>query len=230
MKGLLLKEFYNLRMVFVVYLLVVVFISFIAFTDGSVISEPGSDGSLPTNEEMIRNGIYLLMPLMFIGGFYPGNMLVSSYSFDEKSHWTPFILSVGVKKSKVLLSKVLIHFFATLILLIPFLISLFIMDAPFDSNIYIGLILTFLASCLFSGSISLFMCSAIGSSKALVLSSIFSFLTTLIPMGLILIPTTMEGMLSSLWIFGIINFFVFGIGVYILFFFLALLMFKKRDF
>ena len=230
MKGLLLKEFYNLRMVFVIYLLVVIFLCFIAFSDGNVINEPTQDGSLPSVEEMCRNGIYLLMPLMFIGGFYPGNMLISSYSFDEKSHWTPFILSVGVKKSKVLLSKVLLHLIATFILLIPFLVALFVMDAPFDISIYVGLILTFLASCLFSGSMSLFMCSAIGSSKALVLSSIFSFLTTLIPMGVILIPTVMEGMISYLWIFGIINFFVFGLLMYILFFFLALLMFKKRDF
>lgn len=230
MKGLLLKEFYNLRMVFVVYFLVVLLLCIIAFTDGNVINEPNSDGVLPTIEEMNRTGIYLLMPLMFIGGFYPGNMLVSSYSFDEKSHWTPFILSVGVRKSKVLLSKVLIHLIATFILFIPFLISLFVLDASFNLSIYIGLIFTFLASCLFSGSMSLFMCSAIGSSKALVLSSIFSFITTLIPMGIIIIPTIMEGMMGNLWIFGLINFLVFGIGMYVLFYFLALLMFKKRDF
>ncbi len=228
MKGLLLKEFYNIRMVFIFYILIVIFIAFIGL--GTDIKGSFGEDEIPTIEEIQKTGILTLLPVIFISGFYPGNMLVSSFGFDEKAHWTPFILSVGVKKPKILLSKVILHFFMVLILCIPFFISLFIVDADFDLNIYVGLILTFFSSCLISGSTSLLICIVVGSNKGVVIGSIISIFTSALPLLFIAVPLVDPMMMSQIWLFSLIGFLICGVGLYLLCYFLSLYIFKKREY
>lgn len=227
MKGLLLKEFYNLKMVFIFYILIVFFVGFIGIGTDIAGAEENLE-KLP--EEIQRLGIYTILPSIFIAGFYPGNMICSSYGFDEKAHWTPFILSVGIPKSKILASKVILHLISSLILIIPFLPALFLTNAKFDTNIYIGLILTFLTCCFISGSASILICTAIGSNKGVVIGSVVSIFTTALPMVLSLIPAVIPNMMHMFWIFGLINFLVLGLGLYILCYFISLAIFKKREF
>ncbi len=227
MKGLLLKEFYNQRLIFIIYLAIVVLVSLIAISDGDVAS---SSETIPTIEEINRTSILTLLPLGFLAGFYPGNLVISSYSFDEKAHWTPFIISVGVKKSTILCSKIILNLISSIILFIPFLIGMIGVNAYFDANIYIGLILTFFGTALFSGSVAIFICSALGSSKAIAIVSFISIFVSLIPLSLIIIPATIPGMMNLIWVFGLVCFLVFGVGFYIIFYFSSLALFKKRDF
>lgn len=227
MKGLLLKEFYNQRLIFIIYLAIVVLVSLIAISDVDVAS---SSETIPTIEEINRTSIFTLLPLGFLAGFYPGNLVISSYSFDEKAHWTPFIISVGVKKSTILWSKIILNLITSIILFIPFLIGMLGVNAYFDANIYIGLILTFFGTALFSGSVAIFICSALGSSKAIAIVSFISIFISLIPLSLIIIPATIPGMMNLIWVFGLACFLVFGLIFYIIFYFSSLALFKKRDF
>ncbi len=230
MRGLLVKEFYNLRLVFVIYLIIVIGISFIALIDVPTTELPPIDEELPSIMEQNLERLSLFMPLIFISGFYPGNMVVSSFSYDEKAHWTPFILSVGIKKSTILLSKIIIHLIATIILMIPLLVNLFISPVSLTLNEILGILFTFFACSFFSGSISLFICSAFGSNKAIAIGSIISIFVTIIPLVFMFIPLINETLYSNFYLISLGSFIFFGIIAYIGIYFLTLHLFKKRDF
>ena len=93
MKGLLIKEFMNLKTSFFIILIYVIVIFCLtipsSITGGDVTTNP--DPITPIEEGLMAFGS--AAPGLFIAAFYPNTVLNSSYQLDEKSNWTPFIIS-----------------------------------------------------------------------------------------------------------------------------------------
>ncbi len=92
MKGLLLKEYYALRPYFKKQLLVllVLFVFFVA----------------------VSSTFSILVPMTL---FFIANLMLSSFTMDEQSHWDSYALTLPVTRTRIIVSKYL-TFFGTLLI------------------------------------------------------------------------------------------------------------------
>lgn len=100
MKGLLLKEYYNTRFTILMMMLVeigcVAILFFAMFAGGN------------TNEGVEMNRMDVLSPIYSTFGFFPyitAVFLSVSFEVDEKCNFSRFIVSTGVKRDTIVLSK-----------------------------------------------------------------------------------------------------------------------------
>ena len=231
MRGLLLKELMNLKTSFFLILIYVVIIVLLVIPSG--IAESGDVGTTdpitPMQEGLMVFGV--AAPSLFIASFYPNTILNSSYQIDEKSNWTPFIISVGVRKSTIISSKAVLSLILDVVFIGIFIIALFAFgDVPFTISSFIFYLGISLGSAFFSQALTILICSLWGSNKATVLSIFLSFLTTTLPLVVALIPFFVEPLFSLLWLFGLIDLLVFGIILAGLVLFITYHFYKKRDF
>lgn len=231
MKGLLIKEFMNLKTSFFIILIYVIVIFCLtipsSIAGGDVTTNP--DPITPIEEGLMVFGS--VAPGLFIAAFYPNTVLNSSYQLDEKSNWTPFIISVGVRKSTIISSKVALSLILDVIFIGVFLIASFVLGSiPLTLSSIIFYIGVSLGCALFSQALTIMICSLWGSNKAIVLSIFLSFLTTALPLVFALIPFFIESLFNYLWVFGLVDLFVFGILLSIIVLVITNHFYKKRDF
>lgn len=230
MKGLLIKEFYSLKTNFIIYL-VVTLVLVVVFAISSSSVEPTLPGEeVPAWAETFGSSLSMIAPLTFLCGYYPAMLVIISYQLDEKARWNPFILTCGVKKSTILLSKIVMETISTLIYMVLFILGMIFMASYVkETYLLIAASITVLTCSLLGGTFNMLICNVFGSAKAAVISSFGSMLLLFIPLGCLFL-----GMIESVYPYLVYIslgcFLVFGVGFGALFYFLALMNFKKKDF
>lgn len=183
MKGLLLKEFYNLKFYCLIYYLIdiVVFIIFAVATfygikqldPNKMITSSEAMGLLFTNS--VASVSYLL--------FFPSFLLNISYEIDEKNNVTKFLIGTGVSKGDIVRSKLVVGFASYAL---PLLLLILISFTPLfsgDLSRYFGVekivssFLIFLSSCLLNIAVVLALICYLDFVKARFIST---FLTIVI--------------------------------------------------
>ncbi len=173
MKGLLLKEFYNLKYYCLIYYLIDIFVFFIyliaTFYGLNNLSVKG--GTMGLTESMgflFNNSVASVTYLLFFSSF----LMNVSYEIDEKNNVTKFLIGTGVSKKDIVTSKLIVGFAAYAL---PFLLLIVISFSPlFVSNLssYYGVekivstFLIFLGSCLLNIGVSLSISSYLDFVKA----------------------------------------------------------------
>lgn len=106
-KGLIKKEYYNLR---INLLVCVTFLT--CFFLISLFKKYGEEGdSLPAIFTVFLNSL----SYVGIGLAYSLTILISSFASDEQSRWNTFLISQGIKRKDILKTKYLISFITTLL-------------------------------------------------------------------------------------------------------------------
>lgn len=227
MKGLLLKDFYNLKVVIIFFLIISLFMDLICISILFGGIEEGESLSLyKVSFESYTSSITLIYIMVYISC----SVLVSSFSFDEKSRRTPFIVSVGVRKNKIIQSKIVLGLISMAFLIIPFSIVCAIYGIYIDYRLVLIALSAFISSFLFTCLVIILSCIAIGSSKMIIFANIISILTSLIPILFNLLCFLNEFMYYNYFYIVIANIFIFSIGIPILLYKITLKVFNKRDF
>ncbi len=178
MKGLLLKEFYNLKYYCLIYYLVdiFVFLIYLFATFYGLNNLGGKSGSMSLTESMgflFNNSVASVTYLLFFSSF----LMNVSYEIDEKNNVTKFLIGTGVSKKDIVTSKLIVGFAAYAL---PFLLLIVISFSPlFVSNLssYYGVekiistFLIFLGSCLLNIGVSLSISSYLDFVKARLVST-----------------------------------------------------------
>lgn len=173
MKGLLLKEFYNLKYYCLIYYLIDIFVFFIYLvaTFYGLNNLGAKGGTMSLTESMgflFNNSVASVTYLLFFSSF----LMNVSYEIDEKNNVTKFLIGTGVSKKDIVTSKLIVGFAAYAL---PFLLLIVISFSPlFVSNLssYYGVekivstFLIFLGSCLLNIGVSLSISSYLDFVKA----------------------------------------------------------------
>ncbi len=190
MKGLLLKEFYNLKFYGLIYYLIdiVVFIFFAVATfygiktidPNKTLSCTEAMGLLFTNS--VASVAYLL--------FFPSFLLNISYEIDEKNNVTKFLIGTGVSKGDIVRSKLIVGFASYAL---PFLLLIFISFTPllsadigryFGVEKIVGVFLIFLSSCLLNIAVVLALICYLDFVKARFISTFLTIIIIGIEIGM----------------------------------------------
>lgn len=173
MKGLLLKEFYNLKYYCLIYYLIDIFVFFIYLVAtfyglNNLGAKGGTMGLTESMGFLFNNSVASVTYLLFFSSF----LMNVSYEIDEKNNVTKFLIGTGVSKKDIVTSKLIVGFAAYAL---PFLLLIVISFSPlFVSNLssYYGVekivstFLIFLGSCLLNIGMSLSISSYLDFVKA----------------------------------------------------------------
>lgn len=134
MRGLLIKDILNLKKQWYIYLFLIILFSFTSYTNG--------------NDQLFWFVIILL------GIMNP----ITSISFDEKSKWDKFSLTLPIKRSDLILSKYIFSYITLLLSVILYFVYLIAFGKNIDKEILysIGIIIgisiiiqSFVLPCIF---------------------------------------------------------------------------------
>ena len=166
-------------------------------------------------------------------GFLPSVGIMVNYEIDEKCNFTRFILASGIKRETVLNEKYLYGFlmsFISLLLLVGVAISFGVSTNPYaNAQNTTAIILTGLSSLLLSVSSSIFMCALVGSVKAKTFGTFLSLFLEILTIGVFCL-SVFYGVDSFLMLIINLVFFVFSLLISLLFYYLAIRVYRKKEF
>ena len=127
MKGLLIKEFYNLKNYLIIYYLIDLFM-FILYCIFSFVGINNIDPKHPLNADnamglLFLNSVASVTYLLFFAMY----LIHLSFELDEKSNFTKFIISIGIDRNRVVTSKLIVGFIGYLL---PLLLLIIISFSP----------------------------------------------------------------------------------------------------
>src|SRR5574344_1538430 len=240
MKGLLLKELYNLKNFMILYYLIdiVLFVVYLI----TFIFTPNKDYATLTNEALIRSAIYngsfvSLGYLLVISSI----VIQISNELDEKCNFDKFIISAGVNRKSIVDSKVflgLISFSLPLIFgCVCIFLPCFYSGVPgypvYDVNYAVSSFIGFISFGLFLLGLNLLFTVGLGSVK----TRVISIFTTIFVIAFYILGIVLSYELSfmngsnALYSYAVmipLSVVVLGLGV--LFYFLSIKLYKKKQF
>ena len=190
MKGLLIKEFYNLKNYLIIYYLIDLFM-FILYCIFSFVGINNIDPKHPLNADnamglLFLNSVASVTYLLFFAMY----LIHLSFELDEKSNFTKFIISIGIDRNRVVTSKLIVGFIGYLLpLLLLIIISfspMFITQlAPFYGiEKIISNVILFCASIVLNIAITLSLVCFLEITKARIVSTFISILVISVEVGL----------------------------------------------
>lgn len=190
MKGLLIKEFYNLKNYLIIYYLIDLFM-FILYCVFSFVGINNIDPKHPLNADnamglLFLNSVASVTYLLFFAMY----LIHLSFELDEKSNFTKFITSIGIDRNRVVTSKLIVGFIGYLLpLLLLIIISfspMFITQlAPFYRiEKIISNVILFCASIVLNIAITLSLVCFLEITKARIVSTFISIFVISVEVGL----------------------------------------------
>lgn len=193
MKGLLLKDFYNVGGQFKLYALYPILGAALSYTQESLIM------------------------MIFLSAMMIVSIPISSFSYDDMADFTPLALTLPVSRKQLVLAKFVLSFIITLFVIVSYLILAFIMlqvfgDAFFQTN-FQEQVLACLAASFSANMINCIMIPMLyrfGTEKG----RIFLFIIPFTIVGLSYLAAPLFAGLSESTVMTILNFFS-DYGIYI---------------
>lgn len=231
-KGLLKKEFYNLKFNLIIYAVILISFLIESLITCLTINVEETQDIISTN--ILLNNLGFL--ITSIGYF--STLLISSFSMDEQSRWNIFLISEGIDRKSIIKGKYLLNLIFTLVVSIFSLFSFiaFIKYYSFDISISytLSIFLTVLLAGMLGGIIDILIFIKFGVGKGVVLLFL-SIIISLIPLGILflfnlLLNTSLSSLNESfILLFTFINFII---GLIIIFFLykLTLKTFNKKEY
>jgi MFS family permease len=240
MKGLILKELYNLKNFMILYYLIDVFLFAVYLI--TFITSPNKDFATLTNEEIIRSAIYsgsfiCLGYLLVISSI----IIPISNELDEKCNFDKFIISAGVDRKLIVNSKVVLGLIS---FAVPFVLGTICLFLPcffsgvqgypvFDVNYAISSFIGFVSFGLFLLTLNLLFTTALGSVKTRVISIFTTIFIIAIYIGGIVFSYELSFMNGSnaLYSYAVmvpLSVVVLAVGIF--FYFLSIRIYKKKQF
>lgn len=178
MKGLLTKEFYNLRY-YVLLFLCIEILYFLSFL-GTFI---GTETTGEINYETININIMVtFISLGFILIWFPTNLITSSHQLDARCHFNSFILTSGISRKKVYFSKYVTSLILNILPISLYVIGIILCYTVYPhrdllaENIWLPLIFIGISSMLFMTSLTNFFFTIFDAIKLAFLTIIISML------------------------------------------------------
>lgn len=239
MKGLLRKEFYNLRFYVLLYYIIDL-LMIVYFVFGMLESKSG-EGAVDFTKPMsiIFSGLLpnSIFPMLYVLSFSSIIVMVSC-EIDEKCNFDKFIISAGVERKKIVSSKFTLGFVSYFI---PFLIMIFFAVFPmflseyagfYDWQMMLSILFIFIGTILISVTLNVFATVWLGSAKTKIIGSLFILLVDGISTGVYILALCCgKNSLFPVSTFVVsVPYLLLTTGLLVVFYFLSIKCYYKKQF
>lgn len=239
MKGLLRKEFYNLR--FYVLLYYIIDISMIVYFIFGLLesSSEGSSVDFTKPVDIIFSGLVSasIFPILYVLSFSSIIVMVSC-EIDEKCNFDKFIISAGVNRREIVNSKFALGFISYFI---PFLIMLFFAIFPmfvkgfssfYDWQMMLSVIFIFIGTIFISVTLNIFATVWLGSTKTKIIGSLFILVVDAISTGAYMLALCCgpQSIINISTFFISVPYLLITTGLLVLFYYLSIKCYYKKQF
>lgn len=229
MRGLLLKEYYNLRANIIIYIIMfaLISVSTIPFI------EVNEAESMPLNFNIILNSL----DYVYVAIIFASSLILSSFSMDENSGWNRFLISEGTNRNKIIKEKYLLCFIFTLFgALLSLLVVIPFLKNP-DNSLLTTLGYTFsvflmlIISSMFGCSFNILFLTLLGVSKAIIFNIII-IIMQIIPYGIFMLIAyyfELNNLTNYLFLASLIILIIFSVIIYLVYL-LTKFVFNKKEY